>query len=156
MGIGDDDVIINIQGDEPFIDPVQIRQVVNCFKNPLVRIATLVKKINNAEELFNPNVVKCIVSANKKAIYFSRQTIPFVRNHPQEEWLKVQDFYKHIGIYAYYFSTLETIVKLEQTSFEKAESLEQLRWIQNNLNVYAEYTECESIAVDTPEDINKF
>lgn len=156
LGIKDDDVIINIQGDEPFIDPIQINQLANCFWNKYIKIATLVKKINDFDELFNPNVVKCIVSANKKALYFSRQTIPFIRNKPQADWLKVHEFYKHIGIYAYHFSTLDTIVKLEQTSFEKAESLEQLRWIQNNIDVYVEFTECESIAVDTPEDINKF
>ena len=154
--IKEDDVIINIQGDEPYINPIQIAQVINCFKNKEVRIATLIKKINNEDELFNPNVVKCITSNKQKAIYFSRHPIPYIRNKPTNEWLNVHTFYKHIGIYAYYFSMLETIVKLEQTSLEIAESLEQLRWIENNFSIYTELTEYESFAVDTPKDINKF
>jgi len=112
--------------------------------------------INNEDELFNPNVVKCITSNKQKAIYFSRHPIPYIRNKPTNEWLNVHTFYKHIGIYAYYFSMLETIVKLEQTSLEIAESLEQLRWIENSLSIYTELTEYESFAVDTPKDINKF
>jgi len=154
--IKEDDVIINIQGDEPYINPNQITQVINCFKNKEVRIATLIKKINNEDELFNPNVVKCITSNNQKAIYFSRNPIPYIRNKPIKEWLNVHTFYKHIGIYAYYFSMLKTIVKLEQTSLEIAESLEQLRWLENDLSIYTEITNFESIAVDTPEDIDKF
>jgi 3-deoxy-manno-octulosonate cytidylyltransferase (CMP-KDO synthetase) len=155
IGIEGSDVIINIQGDEPYIDPVQIKQIVNCFQNKEVRIATLIKKISDVNELFNNNVVKCIISAKQNAIYFSRHPIPFMRNKSQEEWINYYTFFKHIGIYAYYCNVLEKIVKLEQTSLEIAESLEQLRWIQNDIPVYAEFTEFESIAIDTPEDIKK-
>jgi 3-deoxy-manno-octulosonate cytidylyltransferase (CMP-KDO synthetase) len=156
LNIKENDVIINIQGDEPYINPLQIKQVVDCFQNEEVRIATLIKKINNKDDLFNPNVVKCIISDKKKAIYFSRQAIPYIRNKPPEEWIKIQPFYKHIGIYAYCYSMLENIVKLKQSSLEISESLEQLRWIQNDIPVYTEFTNFESIAVDTPEDIDKF
>ncbi len=155
IGIEDSDVIINIQGDEPYIDPIQIKQIVNCFQNKEVRIATLIKKISDVNELFNINVVKCIISAKQNAIYFSRHPIPFIRNKSQEEWINYYTFYKHIGIYAYYYHVLENIVKLEQTSLEIAESLEQLRWIQNDISVYAEFAEYESIAIDTPDDIKK-
>jgi 3-deoxy-manno-octulosonate cytidylyltransferase (CMP-KDO synthetase) len=156
VGIKENDVIVNIQGDEPYINPGQIEQVVNSFQNKEVRIATLIKKIDNAKDLLNANVVKCIISDTQNAIYFSRQPIPFIRNKPPEEWVKLHTFYKHIGIYAYYYSTLKIIVTLEQTSLEIAEALEQLRWIQNDIPIYAEFTEFESIAVDTPDDINKF
>jgi 3-deoxy-manno-octulosonate cytidylyltransferase (CMP-KDO synthetase) len=156
IDIKENDVIINIQGDEPYINPLQIKQVVDCFQNEEVRIATLLKKIDNKDDLFNPNIVKCVVSDKKKAIYFSRQAIPYVRNKSPEDWIKVQPFYKHIGIYAYSYSMLETIVKLKQTTLEIAESLEQLRWIQNDISIYVEFTNFESIAVDTPEDIYKF
>jgi 3-deoxy-manno-octulosonate cytidylyltransferase (CMP-KDO synthetase) len=156
LNIKENDVIVNIQGDEPYINPLQIKQVVDCFKNKEVKIATLIKKIDNKDDLFNPNVVKCIISDNNRAIYFSRQTIPYLRNKSPEDWIKIQPYYKHIGIYAYSYNMLETIIKLKQTSLEIAESLEQLRWIQNDIPVYIEFTNFESIAVDTPEDIDKF
>jgi len=150
------DVIINIQGDEPYINPLQINQLAGCFSNPQVTIATLVKKINTDEELFNPNIVKCVISANNNAIYFSRQAIPFIRNENTTNWLKACTFYKHIGIYAYKFFQLAKIINIRPSALELAESLEQLRWIENGLSVYTDYTEFETTAVDTPEDINKF
>jgi 3-deoxy-manno-octulosonate cytidylyltransferase (CMP-KDO synthetase) len=155
-GLKSSDVIINIQGDEPYIDPLQIAEVAACFKNEQVEIATLVKKITDQLDLFNPNVVKCMVTNNNKAIYFSRQAVPHIRNKTEKDWLSAASFYKHIGIYAYRYAMLEKIVKLEQSPLEISESLEQLRWIQNEIPVYVGFTDIESSAVDVPEDIKKF
>ena len=152
---GNYDIIVNIQGDEPFIDPEQIDQVAGLFKNNEVEIGTLVKKIKSEEELFNPNVVKAVFDQQKKALFFSRQTIPFLRGIPQEEWITKHNFYKHIGIYAYRFDVLEKIVKLKPTELEKAESLEQLRWLENGFKINVQITEKEAISIDTPEDLLK-
>jgi len=149
------DIAINIQGDEPFIEPSQIDGIAAIFKNPEIKIATLVKEIKSNDELFSPNVVKAVLGKDKKALYFSRQPIPFLRGVGQNEWLKKMTFYKHIGIYAYRTDVLAEIVKLPFGKLEEAESLEQLRWLENNFSVYTEETDFESIAVDTPEDLIK-
>jgi 3-deoxy-manno-octulosonate cytidylyltransferase (CMP-KDO synthetase) len=149
------DVAINIQGDEPFIQPVQIDLLATCFKEPGVQIATLVKVMDKYEDLVSPNVMKVALSNNLDALLFSRSPIPFVRNHPQDEWLKRHTFYKHIGIYAYRTRVLEQISALPQSSLELAESLEQLRWLQNGYRIKAAITDIENIAVDTPEDLKK-
>jgi len=151
----DSDVVINIQGDEPFIHPEQIDLVASCFNSDKVKIATLVKKISTNEELFNPNTPKVLLNKNKEAIYFSRQTIPHIRNKEQNEWLKQHTFYKHIGIYAYTTKVLGEITALKQSSLELAEALEQLRWIENDYTIKAEITELESVAIDAPEDLKK-
>lgn len=147
------DVIINIQGDEPFVDPAQIDLLCNCFSNSETKIATLIKKILTDDELTNPNVVKVITDTSKSALYFSRSVIPFIRGKSQNEWLKSFPYFKHIGIYAYTLNVLETVTKLPQSSLEKAESLEQLRWLENGLNIRTEITDFESYAIDTPEDL---
>ena len=149
------DIAINIQGDEPFIEPSQIDGIAAIFKNPEIKIATLVKEIKSNDELFSPNVVKAVLGKDKKALYFSRQPIPFLRGVGQNEWLKKMTFYKHIGIYAYRTDVLAEIVKLPFGKLEEAESLEQLRWLENDFSVYTEETDFESIAVDTPEDLIK-
>jgi len=149
------DIAINIQGDEPFIEPSQIDGIAAIFKNPEIKIATLVKEIKSNDELFSPNVVKAVLGKDKKALYFSRQPIPFLRGVGQNEWLKKMTFYKHIGIYAYRTDVLAEIVKLPVGKLEEAESLEQLRWLENDFSVYTEETDFESIAVDTPEDLIK-
>lgn len=149
------DVVINIQGDEPFIHPEQINLVASCFNSDKVQIATLVKKISTNEELFNPNTPKVVLNKNKEAIYFSRQTIPHIRNKEQNEWLKQYTFYKHIGIYAFTTKVLAEITALKQSPLELAEALEQLRWIENGYTIKAEITELESVAVDTPDDLKK-
>ncbi len=151
----DAEVVINIQGDEPLIYPEQIDLVASCFDSDNVQIATLVKKINDQEELFNVNIPKVVVNKFKEAIYFSRQTIPHIRGKEQSEWLNTHTFYKHIGIYAYRRSVLEEITNLKQSSLELAESLEQLRWIENGYKIKVEVTDFESIAIDTPEDLKK-
>ncbi len=150
------DVIVNIQGDEPYIQPDQIDAVTQCFEDQNVQIATLAKKINAQDELFNPNVNKIIVNQKNEAIYFSRHPIPYLKNTEKDKWLEVYDFYKHIGIYAYRSSVLEEITKLKATPLEKAESLEQLRWLENGYCITVQETVHDSIAVDVPEDLSKF
>ncbi len=149
------DIVINIQGDEPFIHPEQIDLSASCFNSDKVRIATLVKKISSYEELFNVNTPKVILNTNEEAIYFSRQTIPYVREKEKMQWINCHTFYKHIGIYAYTTKTLAEITKLKQSSLELAEGLEQLRWIQNGYKIKTKITDFESIAVDVPDDLKK-
>lgn len=151
----DADVVINIQGDEPFIHPEQIDLVASCFSSEKVEIATLVKKIVSNEELFNVNTPKVLLNKYKEAIFFSRQTIPHIRGKEESEWLSSFTFYKHIGIYAYRTKVLAEITALKQSSLELAESLEQLRWIENGYKLKVEITDFESVAVDTPEDLKK-
>ncbi len=149
------DVVINIQGDEPFIQPEQLRLLKSCFEEKDVNIATLAKKITNNEELFNPNVVKVIITSTNNALYFSRTPIPFMRNTNQEEWLQKYPYLKHIGIYAYRVNVLKEITQLSPSSLENAESLEQNRWLENDYSIYVKITSFETIAIDTPEDIEK-
>ncbi|MBK7181834.1 MAG: 3-deoxy-manno-octulosonate cytidylyltransferase [Bacteroidetes bacterium] len=149
------DAVINIQGDEPFIQPEQIDLVASCFSLKETELATLVKKISTNEELFNPNTPKVLLNSNKEAIYFSRQTIPHIRGKEQNEWLKQHTFYKHIGIYGYRTDVLATITQLKQSSLELAEALEQLRWLENGYKIKVEITDFESVAIDTPDDLQK-
>jgi 3-deoxy-manno-octulosonate cytidylyltransferase (CMP-KDO synthetase) len=151
----DFDIIVNIQGDEPFIQPIQFEKLIQCFSSADTQIATLVKQINNLEDLMNPNHVKVVIDKANKALYFSRSAIPYIRNKPQEEWIQSSSFYKHIGIYAYRFNILKELSRLSQSDLEMAESLEQLRWLENGFNIRVEKTDFESIAVDTPEDLEK-
>ena len=147
------DVIINIQGDEPFIDPEQISKVISCFESPDTQLATLVKKIVSEQELFNPNSPKVIINKNSEAIYFSRLPLPYIRGQEQENWLQLFTFFKHIGIYGYRADILQQVTKLPVSSLEKAESLEQLRWIENGYKIKVAETDLETYAIDTPEDI---
>jgi len=149
------DTIVNIQGDEPFIDPEQIDQVGKLFERSDIEIGTLVKRIQSKEELFNPNVVKAVFDRQKKAMYFSRQPIPFLRGVLQEEWIEKHDFFKHIGIYGYRFDVLEKIIKLAPGELEKAENLEQLRWLENGFKINVQITNKEAVSIDTPEDLLK-
>ena len=149
------DLVINIQGDEPFIQPGQIDLVASCFRSADTQIATLVKIIKTEEELFNVNIPKVVLNAQKEALLFSRQTIPAIRGKEQQEWLKNFTFYKHIGIYAYRTSILNEITSLKASSLELAESLEQLRWLENGYKIKVELTDFESVAVDTPDDLKK-
>jgi len=150
------DVIVNIQGDEPYIQPDQIDAATQCFNDQNVQIATLAKKINSQDELFNPNVNKVIVNQKSEAIYFSRHPIPYLKNVEKGRWHENHDYYKHIGIYAYRSLILEEITKLKATPLEKAESLEQLRWLENGYCITVKETIHDSIAVDVPEDLSKF
>lgn len=149
------DLIINIQGDEPFIDPKQIDLLCSCFDEADTELATLVKKINSMEELQNGNSPKVVLNSKSEAIYFSRAAIPTVRGLEISEWLSAHTFYKHIGIYAYKAETLKAITKLPISQLEKAEALEQLRWIENGYKIKVAVTEVETVAIDTPEDLSR-
>ncbi|TCC88436.1 3-deoxy-manno-octulosonate cytidylyltransferase [Pedobacter hiemivivus] len=151
----DFDTVINIQGDEPFINPKQIDLLVSCFEEEDVQLATLIKKIHTEEELFNNNIPKVVINSRQEAVYFSRHTIPYIRSAEKDQWLNAHQFYKHIGIYGYTTTTLHEITKLLPSSLEVAESLEQLRWVENGYTIQTRITAIETIAIDTPEDLNK-
>jgi len=149
------DVVINIQGDEPYIDPRQIDQLIQCFDKEGTEIATLVKKISSAAELSDPNVVKAVIGEQGQVLYFSRSAIPFLRGKEQSEWFHHASYFEHIGIYGYRTSVLKSIVKLKCSPLESAESLEQLRWLENGHKIQSRETEYESVAIDTPADLSK-
>ena len=151
---GDYDFVINIQGDEPFIRPEQITLLASTL-GATTELATLAKKITDLETLFNTNTPKLIWNSKMEAIYFSRQTIPFLRGVDQDKWLNKQDFYKHIGIYAYRTTILKEITQLAPSPLELSESLEQLRWLENGYKIKVAITEFETIGIDTPEDLKK-
>jgi len=150
-----DKVIINIQGDEPFIMPEQIQTVMECFSEPEVQIATLVRKYYAGEDLTNINQPKVVLSKNMDALYFSRSVIPFFRDAGSEAWSSKHEYYRHIGLYGYRTGTLMQITKLPQSPLELAESLEQLRWLENGFRIRCSVTEWESHGIDTPGDILK-
>lgn len=152
---GSYDAVINIQGDEPFIVPSQIDELVNVLMKPEVSIATLVKRIDDEEVLLNPNKVKVVLDRNNKALYFSRSPIPFLRDGKITDWLEKHDYYKHIGIYGYKTQVLRDIVHLEHSALERAESLEQLRWLESGIGIHCGITKHESPSVDTPEDLKE-
>jgi len=146
--------VINIQGDEPFIQPDQIDLLARDLDG-VTEIGTLVKKIEAEEQLFNPNVVKAVISAKSEALYFSRSTIPHLRNIAEKDWLSRHSFYKHIGMYAYRADILKQLTSLSVSSLEKAESLEQLRWLENGFRIKVAETMTESLGIDTPDDLKK-
>lgn len=149
------DILINIQGDEPMINPDQIDLLCKCFENPNASIATLVKKISSNEELFNENTPKVILNKNNEAILFSRTAIPFIRGKAKENWIEQYTFYKHIGIYGFKTETLKRLNNLPVSALESAEALEQLRWIENGYRIHTAITDKESQAIDTPQDLEK-
>lgn len=151
---GDYDVVVNVQGDEPFIQRQQIETVCRCFDDPTTEIATLGKPFgDDIKAIENPNSPKIVVDNRGYAMYFSRSIIPFIRNIEREEWPAAYPFLKHIGMYAYRRSVLSEITKLPQSSLEKAESLEQLRWLQNGYRIKVGLTDIETVGIDTPEDL---
>ncbi len=149
------DVVINIQGDEPFIAEKQINLLAGLFTNPKVQIATLVKPVDDEQTLFNPNKPKVVVDKNGKALLFSRQTIPHIRGCEQKDWLQKHKFLQHIGMYGYRKDILLEITKLSKSSLETAESLEQLRWLENGYDIQTAVTTDEGLSVDTPEDLEQ-
>lgn len=147
-------IILNVQGDEPFILPQQIDLLANTLINaPNASIATLVKRLSDTSMLFNPNVVKAVFSQNAGAIYFSRHPIPYIRGTEPDNWLERHAFYKHIGLYGFKRHTLLEIASLPPTPLEQAESLEQLRWLENGYHIAVGITDWETLGVDTPEDL---
>lgn len=149
------DVILNIQGDEPFIQPAQIRLLMSCFRDDSVQIATLVRKVGEEEDISNPNQVKAILDKDANAIYFSRSPIPYFRGADIREWTRNHVYYKHLGLYAYTADALNTITTLGQSPLEIAESLEQNRWIENGLKIRTAITDHESLSIDTPDDLRR-
>lgn len=149
------DVIINIQGDEPFIQQSQIKTVMECFNDENTQIATLGKPFETMEAVQNPNSPKIIIDNNGYAMYFSRSEIPFVRNTDKKEWINKYPFMKHIGLYAYRSNVLKEITELPQSSLELAESLEQLRWLQNGYKIKVGTTDVETVGIDTPDDLKR-
>ncbi len=147
------DVVINIQGDEPFIHKEHIEKLKTCFEDNNTQIATLIKPINDTETIFNPNSPKVIINNKNEAIYFSRSPIPFVHKIEKNEWHKKAKFYKHLGIYGYNIEILKQITKIKQSSLEIAESLEQNRWIENGYSINVAITNIENYAIDTPNDL---
>ena len=153
---GGQDVVINIQGDEPFIEPRQLEAIMQCFDDPATDIATLVRPFaadGSYEQLADPNTPKVVVDAQMNAIYFSRSVIPYLRNIPMEQWPSHHGYYTHVGMYAYRAHVLGEITRLPQSSLELAESLEQLRWVQNGYRIKVGVTDCHSIGIDTPQDL---
>lgn len=149
----DFDVVINVQGDEPFIQPKQIESLKKCFLDPQTQIATLIRPAISNDEIFNPNKPKVITDKNQMAMYFSRSPIPYLRGQNTQDWLSSMLYFMHIGMYAYKTKVLLKISKLEQTPLETAESLEQLRWIENGFKIKTEISDIEGISIDTPEDL---
>lgn len=151
----DADVIINVQGDEPFIQRSQIETLCRQFDDPQTQIATLGKRFDSIEATENPNSPKIVCDLKGYALYFSRSVIPYVRGKETAEWLQHYPFLKHLGIYAYRREVLAEITKLPQSSLEKAESLEQLRWLQNGYRIKVGLTDVETVGIDTPEDLQR-
>lgn len=152
------DVVVNVQGDEPFIETSQLESVIRCFDDEATDIATLVKPFaatDGWEALSNPNSPKVVVDNDDNAIYFSRSVIPYLRGVPQQEWLQHHTYYKHIGLYAYRMKVLHEICTMPQGQLEIAESLEQLRWLQAGYRIKVGYTQVETVGIDTPEDLRK-
>ncbi len=151
----DMEIIVNIQGDEPFINPLQIEELIACFKDKDVHIATLIRKISLEDELFNHNTPKVVVDKNLRALYFSRNPIPYQRNCPKPQWLNKHSYYKHIGIYGFRANVLREITLLAPSPLESCEALEQLRWLENGYPIQTTITEFESFGIDHIDDIEK-
>ena len=147
------DVVVNVQGDEPFIQPSQIETICRCFDDADTQIATLGKPFADMQSVLNPNSPKIVVDNRHYAMYFSRSVIPFVRGQEEGSWIQHFPFLKHLGLYAYRADVLAEITRLPQSSLEKAESLEQLRWLQNGYRIKVGLTDVETVGIDTPEDL---
>ena len=152
---GQGDVIINIQGDEPFVQPSQIKTLMALFDDPETQIGTLGKRFESMEAVQNPNSPKIVTDHRGFALYFSRSVIPFIRGIEVEDWLTHYPFLKHLGVYAYRREVLAEVTKLPQGVLEKAESLEQLRWLENGYRIRVGMTEVETVGIDTPADLER-
>ena len=152
------DIVLNIQGDEPFVAPEQIEALIKCFESEKIDIATLVKPFSaedGIDALENPNSPKVVINEACEAIYFSRSVIPYLRGVERNEWLKHHTFYKHIGIYAFRAETLKEVTTLPTSQLERAESLEQLCWLDNGYKIGVGLTNIETVGIDTPEDLER-
>lgn len=150
------ELIVNIQGDEPFIHPSQIDLVIQpLMDQEPFSIATLAKPLSDNKEIFNPNIVKVVMNKNQQALYFSRSPIPYIRNIQEKEWIQAGKFFKHIGLYAFRREVLLQVAHLPVSSLERSESLEQLRWLENGFSIFVNKTELETIGIDTIEDLER-
>ena len=152
---GEWDVVVNVQGDEPFVAKSQLDTICHCFDDPTTQIATLGKPFESMEAVQNPNSPKIVVDNMGFAMYFSRSVIPYVRGKEKSSWLTHYPFLKHLGIYAYRKDVLRQITQLPQSSLEIAESLEQLRWLQNGFKIKVGTTDVETVGIDTPQDLER-
>jgi 3-deoxy-manno-octulosonate cytidylyltransferase (CMP-KDO synthetase) len=155
---GDYDIVVNVQGDEPFIRKEHIEALIACFNNPETEIATLAKPMTSAEDMadiHNPNNVKVVTDLRGRALYFSRAAIPFQRDVEQSEWSKRHTYLKHIGIYAFRAQTLRAVTSLEVSSLEQTEKLEQLRWLEHGYYISVAKTPYATMGIDTPEDLQR-
>jgi len=149
------DVIVNVQGDEPMLEPGQLNELIVPFKNKEVRFSTLVSPVQSAQDLFNESEVFVVFDKKKRAMYFSRSVIPHVRGVHQTHWLEHHTYYKHVGLYAYSYSALKEFANLPSSNLERVESLEQNRWIENGNDIYVEFTYHETVSIDTIDDLKK-
>lgn len=149
------DCVVNIQGDEPFIQPAQINALIDLFSDPETQIATLVKPVISQEELFSPHLPKVVLGSEREALYFSRHPIPYLRQYPTMSWLQHHRFLRHIGLYAYRPTVLQQLTQLAPDALELAESLEQLRWLAHGFRIRTAETELATHGIDTPEDVER-
>ncbi|UTW62954.1 3-deoxy-manno-octulosonate cytidylyltransferase [bacterium SCSIO 12741] len=149
------DIIVNVQGDEPMLDPQQLRDLLSCFEQPNTQLATLVLPVSSQEDLFNESEVFVVFNRRKEALYFSRAVIPHIRGVHKTRWMEFNTFYKHIGLYGYSYEALKEFAGLPMSNLEKMESLEQNRWIENGNSIRIEITDHDSIPVDTIDDLEK-
>jgi 3-deoxy-manno-octulosonate cytidylyltransferase (CMP-KDO synthetase) len=147
------DLVVNIQGDEPLVDPKQLEVLIHAFDNPSVDIATLGNPNLSLADLINPNRIKLVIDKNQNALYFSRSAIPFGAKEPQEKWIEKFPYLRHIGLYAYRSEVLAKLIELQPADLEIWESLEQLRWLHNGFKIQVVQTEIETPNIDTPEDV---
>ncbi|MBR5092710.1 MAG: 3-deoxy-manno-octulosonate cytidylyltransferase [Bacteroidales bacterium] len=147
------DVVVNLQGDEPFVEPSQIEALTACFNDPAVQIATLKTRIHSTDELLSPNNVKVVCADNGRALYFSRQPIPYLRGADTEQWLAQGEYFKHVGIYAFRAEVLHEVCQLKPAALEESEKLEQLRWLAAGYTIQVLETPHANIGIDTPDDL---
>lgn len=147
------EVVVNVQGDEPFVRPDQLASLVGLFDDPSCDIATLVQPFSASDDIFNPNAVKVVRDSQGFALYFSRSAIPYFRDLERSEWSKRHTYFRHIGLYGYRYSALNEVVKLPLSTLEKCESLEQLRWVESGYRIKTAITEFRTVGVDTPEEL---
>lgn len=155
---GNEDIVINVQGDEPFIMPEQIKAIMQCFDDNTTDIATLIKPFDKQgcfTDLEDPNKVKVVTDVNMNALYFSRSIVPYLRGVDKEKWPSTHQFYTHLGMYAYRADALRKVTQMQPSSLELAESLEQLRWLENGLTIKVGITQHSSIGIDTPSDLER-
>ncbi len=151
----DFNAVLNIQGDEPLLEPDILTKLANCFKDPSTEMATLIRPVHDKKELLSTSDIWVVIDKNDYALYFSRAVIPHVRGIQKEDWTEHHAYYKHIGMYGFTPKAIKQFASMKQTSLEKAESLEQLRWLENGGKIKVAHTTHQAISVDTQEDLDE-